>query len=219
MAANLLASRMKIDIYGILKNENEARDVREVLRTVPMAASVNMEKRNEKEQTVAIKKNIVDTFGLPPKLANEANRMAEIYPKLYVLENMLRNVVKSVLTESIGENWWTQTNVVSADTKREVERRKALEGENRWHYQRGSHEIFYTNFGDLNLIVANNWKEFKPLFPSLRWIQAKLEEIELSRNIVAHNNPLPKREFDRIDMIFGDLEKQLDTYISKQRIE
>ena len=123
--------------------------------------------------------------------------------------------MKSVLAHSFGEKWWSQPEVVSNDIKREVERRKALEGANRWHYKRGSHEIFYTDFGDLSLIIGNNWKEFKPLFPSLRWIQAKLEEVELSRNIVAHNNPLPKREFDRIDMVLGDLQKQLDTYISK----
>jgi len=208
---------MKIDVYGILKNEEELRELREVMRTVTtITIPEGKEKRNEKEQIIAINRKIVDTFHLPKNLASEANRMAEIYPKLFVLENLVRYIVKSVLTDSVGEHWWTRPNVVSSDIKREVERRKALEGANRWHYKRGSHEIFYTDFGDLSLIIGNNWEFFKDLFPSLRWIQAKLEEVELSRNIVAHNNPLPKREFNRIDMILGDLEKQLDSYIGKR---
>lgn len=102
---------------------------------------------------------------------------------------------------------------MAGEIKREVERRKALEGAHRWHYTRGDHEIFYTNFGDLISIISTNWGVFQPLFNRFGWIQAKLEEIELSRNIIAHNNPLPKREFDRIELSFGDLKKQLHDYI------
>jgi hypothetical protein len=111
--------------------------------------------------------------------------------------------------------WWDEVNVVPAEVKKKVKNRQKQEGKNRWHYKRGSHEIFYTDFGDLSSIISNNWKEFESLFPNLRWIQAKLEEVEQSRNIIAHNNPLPKREFNRIDIIFEDLRKQLADYIKK----
>jgi hypothetical protein len=220
MAANVLASRMKIDVHRILKkNEDELRDLRELLKPAPsMTVAVPArEKRNDKEQIISIGKKIIDTFGLPQNLANEADRMSEIYPMMFVLENLMRYVVMSVLTEAYKDDWWNQPNVVSNDIKRDVERRKTQEGANRWHYERGSHEIFYTNFGDLSSIISSNWSHFKPLFNKLGWIQAKLEEVELSRNIIAHNNPLPKREFDRIELCLGDLKRQLNDYIEKHQ--
>jgi len=216
MAANILASRMKINVYAILKDdEDELRELRELLRVAPLTtvAAPEREKRNEKGQVITIGRKIIDTFGLPPNLAKEATRMAEIYPMMFVLENLMRHVVMRVLTDAYGGNWWNQPNVISNDIKREVERRRTLEGANRWHHERGSHEIFYTNFGDLNLIISTNWSHFKRLFNKLSWIQAKLEEVELSRNIIAHNNPLPKREFDRIELCLGDLKRQLNDFI------
>jgi len=87
---------------------------------------------------------------------------------------------------------------------------------NKWHSERGGHEIFYTDFGDLSSIISRNWEEFKSLFPNPQWIQAKLEDTELSRNIIAHNNPLPTREFDRIELFLDDLRKQLNIYTEKQ---
>jgi hypothetical protein len=219
MAANVLASRMKIDVHAILRgDENELRELRELLRAAPLVtvAPIARERRDEKGQVITIGKKIIDTFGLPPNLANEADRMAEIYPMMFVLENLMRHVVMNVLTDAYGSNWWNQPNAISNDIKRDVERRKSLEGANRWHHARGSHEIFYTNFGDLSSIVSTNWSHFKPLFNKLGWIQAKLEEVELSRNIIAHNNPLPKREFDRIELCLGDLKRQLNDFIEKQ---
>jgi hypothetical protein len=218
MAANIHASRMKINVHRILKDdEGELRELRELVRATPQTTMTPAkEKKPDKEQTISIGKKIIDTFGLPPNLANEADRMSEIYPMMFILENLMRYVVTSVLTDAYNSDWWNEPNVVSNDIKKEVEKRKAQEGVNRWHYERGSHEIFYTNFGDLSSIISTNWSHFKPLFNKLGWIQAKLEEVELSRNIIAHNNVLPKREFDRIELCLGDLKRQLNDYIEKR---
>jgi len=220
MAANVLAAEMGVDVHRILKNNpSEINELQKLISATPQPIIQDNKKikKTEKDQQILIEKRIVETFGLPKNLSNEAVRMADVYPKLYVLENLVRYVVKSILEKKLGQKWWDEPAVVSAEVKKKVKNRKKQEGKNRWHYKRGSHEIFYTDFGDLDSIIANNWKEFEQLFPNLRWIQAKLEEIELSRNIIAHNNPLPKREFDRIDIIYGDLKKQLSDYISEQK--
>ena len=212
MAANILASRMKIDVHRILKDdEDELRELRELLRAAPSMtmATPTKERRNDKEQIIVIGKKIIDTYGLPQSVASEAERMSEIYPHLYVFENLVRHVVASLLEKKHGKDWWTEPDVVPSQINKKVEDRKSKEGENRWHSERGSHAIFYTDFGDLSSIISKNWEDFKTLFPNLRWIQTRLEETELSRNIIAHNNPLPKKECDRLKMFLDDLKKQL----------
>jgi hypothetical protein len=174
----------------------------------PIFGATQLRKQKEQKPMV-LKKEIVETYGLPSNIVNEAQRMANAYPDVYVFENTIRYLVKSILEKRYGAKWWHQKDVVSNAIRREVEARKNQERQNRWHSQRGSHEIFYTNFGDLSSIISTNWDDFKSLFPDLKWIQSRMEEIEQSRNIIAHNNPLPPREVDRIDMYYKDLLRQL----------
>jgi len=42
-----------------------------------------------------------------------------------------------------------------------------------------------------------------------------MKQLELSRNIIAHNNPLPPREVERIKMYLEDLKRQLNIYAKK----
>ena len=217
MAANVLAAEMGIDIHKFLKsNETELRDLRDLITQRQVSADAKIERKQEKEPLIIINKKIVETFCLPRNLSAESKRMAEIYPHVYVIENLVRYVVVDVLKRKYGENWWIQPNIVSKKIAEKVEERRKKEGRNRWHSERGGHEIFYTDFGDLSSIISRNWEEFKSLFPNPQWIQAKLEDTELSRNIIAHNNPLPTREFDRIELFLDDLRKQLNIYTEKQ---
>ena len=41
---------------------------------------------------------------------------------------------------------------------------------------------------------------FKKHFPSDKWFPGLVEKIETSRNVVAHMNPLQKRDIDRINL-------------------
>jgi hypothetical protein len=211
MAANVLASRMKVNVYGILKNDEELKELRGLIGVISTKAAVVQvkEKRIEKGQPIVIQRKIVEIFGLPTNLGQEANRMAEVYPDLYVFENLVRHVVMSLLEKKHEKDWWSEPEIVPNPIAKKVEDRKNKEGENRWHSERGSHAIFYTDFGDLSSIISKNWDEFKVVFPNLRWIQTRLEETELSRNIIAHNNPLPKKECNRLKLFLDDLKKQL----------
>ena len=96
--------------------------------------------------------------------------------------------------------------------RRNVDNRKIKEEENRWHARRGSRNIFYTNFGDLRDIIIDNWEIFQNFFPDQHWIASRFKDLEISRNIIAHNNPLPKKEIDRIKIYFQDWINQVEAW-------
>jgi hypothetical protein len=85
-----------------------------------------------------------------------------------------------------------------------VKTRQEKEGKNRWHARRGAAEIYYTDFGDLSSLIQNNWTDFEDLFPDINWVVTRLTELEASRNIVAHNNLLDRREVERIKIYLAD---------------
>ncbi|MHC3130072.1 MAG: hypothetical protein IBV52_08380 [Candidatus Bathyarchaeota archaeon] len=206
---------MGIDVYRYVKDKDELRELQSLVKTMPIVVPTKKEKREKKEHEIVISKRIVNKIKLPTSLAKEAERMADVYPAMYVFENVVRYTVKRVLEEKHGKNWWNQPNVVSNEIKREVERRKKTERKNRWHTTRGSHEIFYTDFSDLNRIISTNYTEFKDIIADSA-IQSHMKQIEHSRNIIAHNNPLPPKEVNRIKMYLDDLKRQLSIFSSEK---
>lgn len=139
---------------------------------------------------------------LPASVAEDASRMATVYPKLYIFENSIRNVIVRVLRAKHGSNWWT--SCAPTGVQKTVADRKAHEAKTPWHGKRGTHEIYYANFGDLRDIITKNWVDFEPIFLKQTWITQRLEELEPPRNIVAHSNPLSKQEENRVDLYFND---------------
>lgn len=212
MAANILAARMGIDVFRILEDKNELRELRDLLGAHPPRIIRESKPEKQKEDRgITISKRILDTFGLPQSLAKEADRMADVYPDMYVFENLIRYVVRRTLEKKYDKNWWKQPNIVSNEIKRNVQKRKKTERKNRWHTNRGSHEIFYTNFSDLNRMIETNPHEFREIFADSE-IQSHMRQLEHSRNIIAHNNPLPPKEVNRIKMYLDDLKRQLKLY-------
>ena len=170
------------------------------------SASAPMRKNsnNTKKCTVVrIEPNIpqVDAL-LSTTLAEDAKKMAMIYPKYYVLENSIRIVIKRILEKTHGKNWWQLT--VAGTVQATVTDRIQKEDKQPWHGKRGQHEIFYSDFGDLRKIITKNWDGFKAIFPSQAWICQKLDELEHPRNVMAHHNPLGSGDLNRIDLYFND---------------
>lgn len=170
------------------------------------------------KKTVAVKvnKKMVSAFGLPLGIIEEARRMSDIYPDLYLFENFVRYVIMSVLEDKYTVNWWENRNVVSKNIADEVEKRKHFEKENRWVAKRGTHNIFYTTFGELARIINLNTKDFRKIFANME-IEAELRKLEPFRNIIAHNNPLLARDRTRIKTALDDLQKQLEEYNKRNK--
>jgi hypothetical protein len=148
----------------------------------------------------------VPADSLSPKHMLDAARMAEVYPLLYAFENSMREFIDGHLTAAFGEKWHDDPKIVSTQIKGRVERNRNAEAKNRYHSRRNVRFIYYTDLGDLPLIAhsQNGWKVFGPLFPSDKWLHGRVEVIEASRNVVAHMNPLAKRDIERIRINFED---------------
>lgn len=129
------------------------------------------------------------------------------YLAFFCLENAVRELINERLTQQHGVSWWDAK--VAQGVKTKVETRRVKEGENRWHARRGVHELNYTDFGDLALIIQNAWVDFADLFPDVAWIVQRLRELEQSRNVIAHNNVLDKPELERIRMYLTDWLRQV----------
>lgn len=215
-AAALLASENGIDIAKYLK-QDELSELRKLQSQSPVVI-----KKVIKRQPIPQPKIIKFSSGLqiqdpllPPKITRESVEMANIYTVLYTFENSVRNVISLRLSKKYGENWWKIK--VSPRIQEKVNDRIAKESANPWHGKRGSAPIFYTDINHLLSIIKNNWSDFESLFPNQSWIETRISEIEMSRNIVAHNNPLTKRDINRISLYFGDWEAQLK--VVKDRIQ
>lgn len=130
----------------------------------------------------------------------------EAHLAFFCFENSARELITQRLAKNHGANWWDQC--ATSVLKKKVQDRQDKEGKNRWHVKRGAGEIYYTDFGDLASLIRNNWGDFEELFPDPEWVISRFNELELSRNIVAHNNTLEKRERDRIAMYLRDWVRQ-----------
>ena len=151
---------------------------------------------------------------LSEKALNEATEMAnKVYPLLYVFENSVREVIQRIMTKQHGANWWT-LGCVPAELQTKVRTRRDKEDVEAWHGKRGAHPIFYTDIEDLKRIVQNNWSAFKKLFPRQDWFSNLVSCMEMSRNPVAHMNPLAKHDIDRVRINLRDWHEQITNRIS-----
>jgi len=213
-AANYVAAQLGVDVqkrkYGLTEVDKEK--LRQLLGGTQPIIAVGTVGQKGKERTqvipVQIGSRVTETLMLTPGFAKEAVKMSRVYSIVYVLENSLRHLIKRTLEDKYGSDWWNKATI-SSDTKTKVEKRLKQEDENRWHSRRGSHRVFYTDFNDLGAIMINNWSEFKNVFKKQHLLQTRFEEIELSRNIVAHSNPLPDNEVKRLELNFNDWKSML----------
>ncbi len=148
--------------------------------------------------------------GLPGQILQDARKMLGIYPYLYLFENSVRYFIIERMKEKYGEDWWKQR--VGNPIQSKAEDRLEKEGRNRWHRKRGQHPIFYVDIDDLRSIIVSNERDFRDKFPGLKrpleWVQQRIEEIEISRNVVAHNNPLAENDITRLKVYFRDWVEQ-----------
>lgn len=132
----------------------------------------------------------------------QAVKMAAVYQAFFCFENSVRELVEARLKEQMGADWWTKGTTSQIRTR--VDARKKKEQANRWHGVRGESEIDYADFGDLSLMVTNNWELFEDLFPDQDWVRTRLADLEMSRNVIAHNGVLDGREIIRITLYLKD---------------
>jgi hypothetical protein len=148
--------------------------------------------------------------GMTASHAREAKMMAQkVYPALYVFENSARDVISRVLKAGVGDDWWDC--VVPKKLKEKASQRKADETKDPWHGKRGAALIDYLDFGDLPSIVRANkaWPHFKPIFPRAAWFEELVSDLNVSRRVAAHMNPLESDDVKNVEAAFRKWAKLL----------
>lgn len=56
----------------------------------------------------------------------------------------------------------------------------------------------------LATIMVEKWEYFESIIPSQHWLMQRMEELEKSRNFIAHNRMLLPSEFQRMYMYIAD---------------
>lgn len=140
------------------------------------------------------------------RLRERAEKMTYVYSLFYCFENLARLLVSERLLERKGMDWWLS---VPAKVQERVEKRKADIANNAWHQATFDTNIDHTLFGDLASIIVGEWQDFEDLFPSQNWVKQRLDELERSRNVIAHGNLLADSEIERIEQYLDDWLKQV----------
>ncbi|MGA2972603.1 MAG: DUF2240 family protein [Candidatus Bathyarchaeia archaeon] len=216
-AAYLVAAENGIDISKYLKDD-ELSKVRELKAVIvpPVRPRLSAKEAlsDSKQVVIEIDKGvkIVDPL-LPKKFVTDATKMAGVYPVVYIFENSVRNLISNVMNSKYEDKWWDAR--VGPKIREKVKGRIDNEDKNRWHGRRGAHPIFYTDIDELKSIITTNWSNFEDIFPNLQWVTGKIDEIEMSRNIIAHNNPLEDRDIVRLKLNLEDWLKQIASWTEK----
>jgi hypothetical protein len=140
-------------------------------------------------------------------LRDRCEQMTHVYTLFYCFENDVRELVSQRLQERKGGEWWTTS--VPKKVQERVEKRKADVADNPWHQANFDANIDHTLFGDLASIIVEQWQDFEELFPNQNWVKQRLDELERSRNVIAHGNLLAGSEIERIEQYLDDWLRQV----------
>ena len=69
----------------------------------------------------------------------------------------------------------------------------------------------YIEFGDLFIIIKNNWVTFEPFLNTQEWTEYILKTIERSRNVIMHSGDLANQDIERVGSAIRDWIKQVGT--------
>jgi Swt1-like HEPN len=204
---------------GKYLNDDEQAELRPVIAhlkqtTLTPANGPTVPKRREtNRKPVLVKFGDLDVPlvpGMTAAHANEAKMMAaRVYPKLYVFENSARDLITRVLKDAIGDDWWDE--VVLPKVRNKAQGRKDDEAKDPWHGKRGAALIDYLDLSDLPLIVTapKAWPHFKKFFDRPSWFQELVNELNVSRRVAAHMNPLEDDDVKNVEAAFRKWAKLL----------
>lgn len=132
-------------------------------------------------------------------LRQAAARMSEFYEVFYCLENSIRKLVKGIMVDAEGADWWKSERVDENKIRKEAERRHTKEV-NSGITPRSEEMIDYTTFGELSQLITDNWDIFDPVFSSKTAVSNIANQLNLLRGAIAHCNPTDELEQDRLNL-------------------
>lgn len=139
-------------------------------------------------------------FGLD--LRDQALRMTRLYALIYCFENSVRNLIAQRMEEQHGVGWWA--SCVPKKVRDYAAKMQDDAKKNSWLEGQRHDPIAFVTFGHLADIVTENWDDFSDLIPTQHWLRQRMDELEKSRNFIAHNRYLLPAEFQRLEMYVAD---------------
>lgn len=132
---------------------------------------------------------------------NNALEMARLYAVLFCFENEIRDFIRDALEEKDGHDWIEK---LPLKIKEHAESRRDTALKDSWLEGEKSDLLGFVDFGQLAQIIVAKWEHFKDVLPTQHWIKQRMDELEKSRNFIAHNRMLLPSEFQRMYMYITD---------------
>lgn len=132
----------------------------------------------------------------------EAAKMSKHYEVFYCLEISIRKLVSETLADAFGADWWNGASVPQRikDDVRDRVQKELDSGVTR----RSDDLLNYTTFGELSVLITNNWTLFEPIFNSRRAVERIMSSLNLLRGPIAHCCPISDDEVDRLRLTVKD---------------
>ena len=131
----------------------------------------------------------------------------EAFPQMFVMENSIRALIKNILSK-VRSDWWTA--LVPSTVQNNVQRTIKREEKYPYREKRGNEPLLYCNFTDLREIVLENKDHLIGVIYDFNWFEAKMNEIYMARNNLAHNIPLSEEDISRIALFYRDWARLLE---------
>ncbi len=151
------------------------------------------------EAEESLLKEALAPFGITRR--NQALEMARLFAVLYCFENEIREFIRDVLVENEGVDW---IDHLPPKIKTHAESRRATALKDSWLEGEKSDLLGFVDFGQLADIIIAKWDFFKDIVPTQHWLKQRMDELEKSRNFIAHNRMLLPSEFQRLYMYISD---------------
>ena len=137
----------------------------------------------------------------PVNLRNNALEMARLYAVLFSFENHVREFIRETLSENEGVDW---VDKLPPKIKTHAEGRQAQAVKDSWLEGEKTDLLGFLDFGHLAQLIVTKWEHFESIIPSQHWLKQRMDELEKSRNFIAHNRMLLPSEFQRMYMYIAD---------------
>ncbi len=131
----------------------------------------------------------------------EASEMSEHYEVFYCLEKSIRSLVIQLMKEAYKDNWWEEK--VNDEIKKNVNSNIKKEAESGFT-ERSDQKIDYTTFGELTVIVQENFDAFSALFKNPTAFSKIMSSLNQLRGPIAHCCPLAEDEVVRLNLAVKD---------------
>ena len=149
---------------------------------------------------------------LQPTFEDAIDRMKQAYELLFRLENKLRILIEKNLKEKFGESdWWLKG---ATHTARDKYKRRQQDPRRRWHSIRATSPLDFVDFEDLHDIIVNKNNDlFEKYIGPIDRFSVNMKNLEIPRNMVAHNTVLPAEEYydfrRTVETLLGVIESNL----------